>query len=123
VSLALVGTWAFLMPRACPCCQRVSVAIVRIRSHRAPSELVRFPVVVFVVHGLPITLHSHDVGKHGAWSVVLVRVEEETKALEFVCVAEDIAGLRALLGEPHCEAIAVESTLAMDLELELYLGA
>jgi hypothetical protein len=33
-------------------------------------------------------------------------------------VAKDIAGLRALLGEPHGEAIAVEITLAMDLELE-----
>jgi hypothetical protein len=33
-------------------------------------------------------------------------------------VAEDVAWLRALFGEPHCEAIPVEVALAVDLELE-----
>jgi hypothetical protein len=65
-----------------------------------------------------IALHRHYVGKHGAWSVVLIRVEEETESLELVCVAEDVAWLRALLSEPHCKAIAVEVALAVDLELE-----
>jgi hypothetical protein len=38
-------------------------------------------------------------------------------------VAEDVAWLCALLGEPHGEAIAVEVALAGDLELEFNLRA
>jgi len=33
-------------------------------------------------------------------------------------VPKDVSRLRTLLGEPHGEAIAIEITLAMDLEFE-----
>jgi hypothetical protein len=38
-------------------------------------------------------------------------------------VAEDVARLRALLGEPHGKAIAIEVALATDLKLEFNLLA
>jgi hypothetical protein len=88
------------------------------RAYRAASDLIRLAIVVLIIRGVAIALHGHYVGKHGAWSVVLICVEEETESLELVCVAEDVAWLRALFGEPHCEAIPVEVALAVDLELE-----
>ena len=87
-------------------------------THRASSELVRLAVVVLVVDGVAVTLHSHDVGKHCAWAVVLVGIEEKAEALKLVCVTEDVSWLGALLGEPHSEAVAVEIALSVDLELE-----
>jgi hypothetical protein len=92
-------------------------------AYRAASDLVRLAVVVLIIHGRPIAVHSHDVGEHGAWAVVLIRVEEETEPLELVCVAEDVARLRALLGEPHGKAVAIEVALATDLELKFDLLA
>jgi hypothetical protein len=38
-------------------------------------------------------------------------------------VAEDVARLRALLGEPHGKAVAIEVALATDLELKFDLLA
>lgn len=92
-------------------------------TYRASSDLVGLTIVVLVIRGLPITVHSHDVGEYCARAVVLVRIEEEAKALELVCVTEDVSWLSALLGEPHCEAVAVEVALAVNLELELNLLA
>jgi hypothetical protein len=92
-------------------------------TYGAAGHFVRLAVVVLIIRRLSVAAHSHDVGKHGAWSVVLVRVEEETESLELVRVAEDVARLCALLGEPHCEAIAVEVPLSVDLELEQNLLA
>jgi hypothetical protein len=96
----------------------VDLGLVAMSTYRASSNLVRLAVIVLIVDSLSITVHGHDVWEHSARSVVLVCVEEDTKTLEIVCVAEDIARLCALLGEPHGEAIAVEVTLAMDLEFE-----
>jgi hypothetical protein len=87
-------------------------------THRASSEFVRLAVVVLIIRRVAVTLHSHNVRKHSAWAVVLVGIEEEAEALELVCVTEDVSWLRALLGEPHCEAVAVEVALSVDLELE-----
>jgi hypothetical protein len=87
-------------------------------SHRASSKLVGLAVIVLVVCRVSITVHSHDIGEHGAWAVVLVGVEEETETFKLVGVTKDISWLRALLGEPHGKAVAVEISLSMDLELK-----
>ena len=92
-------------------------------TYRASSDLVGLAVVVLVVGRVSISVHGHDVGEHGTRAVVLVCVEEEAEALKLVGVAEDVSWLRALLGEPHGEAIAVEVALAVDLELERNLRA
>jgi hypothetical protein len=91
--------------------------------YRASRGLVRLAVVVLVIHRVAVALHSHDVGKHGTGAVVLIRVEEEAETLELVCVTEYVSWLRALLGEPHGEAVAVEIALSVDLELECDLLA
>jgi hypothetical protein len=87
-------------------------------TYRASGDLVCLAVIVLIVDSLSVAIHGHNVGEHSAWSVVLVRVEEDTETLELVRVAEYIAGLCALLGEPHGETITVEVALAMDLELK-----
>jgi hypothetical protein len=92
-------------------------------TYRASSDLVRLTIIVLVVCRVTVTVHSHDVREYGAWSVVLVRVEEETKTLEFVRVAKDIAWLASLLGEPHGKAISIQIALAANLELEFDLLA
>ncbi len=92
-------------------------------TYRASSDLISLAVVVLVVWRVSITVHSHDVGEYGAGTVVLVGIEEEAETLELVCMAEDVSWLRALLGEPHGEAVTVEVALAVDLELEYDLLA
>jgi hypothetical protein len=92
-------------------------------TYGAAGDFVCLAVIVLIIGGLSVATHSHDVGEHGAGAVVLVCVEEDTKTLEFVRVAEDVAWLRALLGEPHGEAVAIEIPLAMDLKLEKNLLA
>lgn len=92
-------------------------------AYRAASKLVRLAVVVLIIRGVAVAVHGHDVGEYGAWSVVLIRVEEEAQSLELVHVTEDISRKRSLLGEPHREAIAVEVSLPVDLELEFNLLA
>ena len=87
-------------------------------AYRAAGDLVRLAVVVLVVGRLAVAVHGHDVGEDGARAVVLVRVDEDAQALELVGMAKDRPWLRALLGEPHGEAVAVEVALAMDLELD-----
>jgi hypothetical protein len=96
----------------------VDHSLVMVSTYRASSEFVRLAVIVLIVDSLSVAIHRHNVREHSARSVVLVRVEEDTKAFELVCVAEDVAWLCALLGEPHGEAIAVEVALAMDFEFE-----
>jgi hypothetical protein len=91
-------------------------------TYRATGKLVCLAVVVLVVCSLPVTIHSHDVGKHCAGAVVLVCIEEDTEALELVGRTEDVALGGALLGEPHCEAVAIQVALAANLELYLNLG-
>lgn len=92
-------------------------------TYGASSDLIGLAVVVFVVGRVSISVHGHDVGEHGTGAVVLVCVEEEAEALKLVCMTEDVSWLRALLGEPHGEAIAVEIALTVDLELECDLLA
>jgi hypothetical protein len=87
-------------------------------TYRATSDLIGLAVVVLVVWRVSITVHGHDVWEHGTGAVVLVGIEEEAEPFELVCVAKDISWLRALLGEPHGKAVAVEVALTMDLELE-----
>ena len=90
-------------------------------SYRATGELVRLAVVVLVVRCLPIATHSHDIGKHCAGAVVLVRIKKDAEALELVGGTEDVARSGALLGEPHSEAVAIQIALASDFELEFDL--
>jgi hypothetical protein len=97
--------------------------VVGAGAYRAAGDLVRLAVVVLVVDGLAVAVHGHDVGEDGAGAVVLVRVDEDAQALELVGVAKDGPWLRALLGEPHGEAVAVEVALAMDLEFDRDLRA
>lgn len=87
-------------------------------TYGAAGDFVCFAVIVLIIGGLSVAAHGHNVGEHGAGAVVLVRVEEDTEALKLVRVAKDVAWLSALLGEPHGEAITIEITLAMNLELE-----
>ena len=87
-------------------------------AYRASSKFVRLAVVVLVIGRVAVAVHGHDVGEHGARAVVLVRIDEQTEALELVGVAKDRPRLRALLGEPHGKAIAVEVALAVDLEFD-----
>ena len=96
---------------------------MRQSTYRTPSDLIGLSIVLLVVGCISITAHGHDVRKYSAWSIVLVGVEEKTEALELVCMTEDISGLRALLGEPHGKAVAVEISLSMDLKLECDLLA
>lgn len=86
------------------------------RTYRASSKLICLSVIVLVIWRLSITVHSHDVGKHRAGPVILIRIEEDAEAFEVVLRSEDWAGCCALLGEPHCETVAVEVALAGDLE-------
>jgi hypothetical protein len=86
-------------------------------TYRAAGELVGLAVVVLVVSSLTVAVHGHDVRKDGARAVVLVRIEKDTEALEFVGGAKDIALEGALLGEPQRKAIAVQVALAGDLKL------
>jgi hypothetical protein len=90
-------------------------------SYRATCKLICLAVVVLVVCSRAIAAHSHNIGKHCARAVVLVRIKEDAEALELVCRTEDVAWNGALLGEPHCEAVAIKVTLAGDFELELDL--
>lgn len=92
-------------------------------AYRTSSDLIGLAVIVLIIGGLSVAAHGHDVGEHGAWAVVLVCVEEETEALELVRVAEDVAWLGALLGEPHGKTVTVEVALAGDFELEYNLLA
>jgi hypothetical protein len=92
-------------------------------TYRASSDLVGLAVVVLVVGSLAVAVHGHDVREDSAWTVVLVRVNEDTEALKVVGVAKDGPRLCALLGEPHGEAVAVEVALAMDLEFNRNLLA
>lgn len=74
-----------------------------------------------VVRGLAVTHHGHDIGKRHAWAIVLIGVEEDTKALELVGRPKHRAHSTALLGEPQSETIAVQVAIPMDLELKLDL--
>lgn len=92
-------------------------------SYRASSKLIRLAIVVLVVDRAAIAAHSHDVWEHGTRAVVLVRIEEEAQTLELVCMTKDVSRLGSLLGEPHCEAVAIQIALTADLKLELNLLA
>ena len=94
-----------------------------LEAYRAASDFIRLAVVVLIIRGVAVAIHGHNVGEHGAWSVVLIRVEEETESLELVRVTKNVAWLRSLLGEPHREAVAIEVPLTMNLELEQNLLA
>jgi hypothetical protein len=96
----------------------------RLRSHiRIPNSSRRaaHEFVVFVVGFLPVADHGHDVREDGAGLVVLVGVEEDSETFQTVGAAEDVAACCALLGEPHCEAVAVEGAGAVDFEFEFDL--
>lgn len=100
-----------------------SIQTTEHRTYRASSDLVGLAIVGLVVCCVSITVHSHDIGKHGTGAVVLVGIEEDAETLELVCMAENISRLRTLLGEPHGEAVAIEIALTVDLEFEYDLLA
>lgn len=89
------------------------------RTYRASGQFVCFSVVGLVVARLTITEHSHDIGKDGAGSVVLVRVEEDTQTFKLVLGAKDGTLLSSGLGHPHGETITEQISLAVDVELDL----
>lgn len=76
-----------------------------------------------VVARLAITHHGHDKWKRGAGTVVLVSIEEDTKALKVIRRTKNRALCGALLGEPQGESIAVQVTLSMDFEFEFNLAS
>lgn len=88
---------------------------------RTASELAVLAVVVLVVRLLAVAVHRHDVGKHDARSVVLVRVDKDAQAFKVVDAAKDGAHLPALLGKPHGEAVAKELVFARNLKLDFNL--
>lgn len=89
-------------------------------SGRATSQLRLLAIVVLVVARLSVSVHGHDVGEDNARSVVLVCVDKDAQAFEFIRMAKDGTDLASLLGDPHGEAIAVELILAVNLEFDLY---
>lgn len=90
-------------------------------TYGAASQLVGLSIVRLVVGGMSVAHHGHDVGEGGAGAVVLVGVEEDTQALKVIRRTEDGTLGSALLGEPHCEPIAVQVAVAVDFELDLDL--
>lgn len=90
-------------------------------TYRAASNLVLLSVMIFVVFDRGIPHHGHDVWEHHPWSLVLVRVDEDSETLEIVGRAKDRSGGGSLFGEPDGHSIAVEVTLAVDLELDFNL--
>lgn len=86
-------------------------------AYRATSGFVGLPIIVLVIRSVSVTIHSHDPGKHGAWTVVLVCVEEDTQALKLVYRTKNRSFSCALFREPHGESISVKTALAGDLEL------
>lgn len=86
---------------------------------RATCQLRLLAIVVLVVARLSVSKHGHDVGEDNTGSVVLVRVDKDAQAFEFVRVPKDGAHLASLLRNPHGEAIAVELILSVDLEFNL----
>lgn len=95
-----------------------------IRTHRTARQLVVLPIMRLIVRGLAVAHHGHDIWERSPRTVVLVRVEEDSQALEFVRRTKDRARGCALLGEPQGKAISVQVAGAMDLEfnLDLYGG-
>lgn len=103
-----------------------SLLILRLDKHikktyRAASQLIGLAVVLLVIDRVTIAEHGHDIGKHDTRPVVLVRVDEDAQAVKLVLEAKDLPALRALLGEPHGHAVAVQSSRASDLEFDLNL--
>lgn len=90
-------------------------------AHRASSQFVRFAVVGFIVSGLAVAKHTHDIGEDDTRSVVLIGIEENAQALKLVLHAENVALLGPILGDPHGKAIAKEASLAIYAEFELDL--
>lgn len=74
-----------------------------------------------VVGSVPVTHHGHDIRERDARAVILIGVEEDTKALEFICRTEYRALGSTLLREPERKAVTMQVPLAMNLELELDL--
>ena len=87
----------------------------------AAGEFVGLAVAILIVGCAAVAVHGHDVGEDGAGSVVLVCVEEDAESLELVSVAKDVAGLCALLGEPHGKAITIQVALTVYLKLKVDL--
>lgn len=89
-------------------------------SSGASSKLSVLAVIVLVVGLLAVAKHGHNVGEHDSGSVVLVRVDEDTKSLESVGASEYIALLSTLSRHPHSESISIELVFATKLKLHLY---
>lgn len=87
----------------------------------AASILVRLAVVHLVVWSLSIPKRGHDVGEHGARTVVFVGIDEDAEAFVLVYGAKNRTRSRALAGKPHRHAIPVEIALAVDVELDFDL--
>lgn len=90
-------------------------------TYRAAGNLILLPIMIFVVFDRGITHHGHDVWKHHPWSLVFVRIYEDSKTFKVVGRPEDRPGCCSLFSEPDGHSIAVEITLAVDLELDFNL--
>lgn len=94
---------------------------MRGETYGAATQFGPCAVVVFIVCFGAVSEHGRDVREHGPWAMVLIRVDEDSKAFEIVFMAEDLAGCCAAFGYPYGHAIAVEVALAMNLEFDLNL--
>lgn len=74
-----------------------------------------------VVARLTVTPHDHHVRKRNARSIILVRVEEDSKALKLVCRPKNGALGGALFREPDGKAVSMQVPRAMEFELNLDL--
>lgn len=90
-------------------------------TYRAARNLILLPIMIFVVFDGGVPHHGHDIRKHYPRSLVLVRIDKDSKAFEVVGRAKDSSGCCSLFGEPDGHPIAVEIPLAVDLELDFYL--
>jgi hypothetical protein len=90
-------------------------------TYGASSQFIGLAIVCLVVAGFAVAHHGHDVGEGCARAVVLVCVEENSQTLKVIRRAKNGALCRALLGEPHGEAIAVQVSLSVDLEFKFDL--
>lgn len=59
-------------------------AFADLLTYRTSSQLIGLSIMRLVIARLTITHHGHDKRKRGTGTVVLVRVEEDTKTFEVV---------------------------------------
>lgn len=90
--------------------------------YRTAGELVCLAVIRLIVLGVAVPKHRQNVGKHCPWSVILVRVEEDSKPFKLVRRSKYWPRCSALFGQPECKPIAEKISFAANLELDFDLA-